>query len=440
MLSVLEKLAAKGSNLILSVDLENFDDVMLLINRFRPYILGVKLHSDIYHQGGFSSVTAGEQESWGDQIKTKFPDLLIIEDRKFCDIRNTVRLQSQEITEYADLITVHSLSGQGVIDGLRDNCLKNDCGILLIAQMSSENNLLNEDYTERTVALAEANRDIVRGFICQERLADGFLHFTPGIRIGKETDGFGQKYMTPQTAINEKGTDILIVGRGLYEDESSSSEIISSQYNTFTLWRMRQSLFENGIVSYRDKEFTLKSGVKSKVYADFRRLMGLPDMFRSMGELMCRLMFDQNVITPENMENTVIIGVPMGAIPLSTLVSQQLNLPMALLRQNRKDHGKQNLIEGVSEDTLRGSDVNVVILEDVITSGGSALETIDTLCSIGVKRENMTLVTILDRECGGLQKLEKEGQCKARSLFKLSSLTQQTQQTQQTPDQPQKIV
>jgi orotidine 5'-phosphate decarboxylase subfamily 1/orotate phosphoribosyltransferase len=407
----------RGSNVIASLDMSRSEDIYAFVENYHSYLLGVKLHSDITDDPGMI----------GPEIRKKYPQLLVIEDRKFCDIGNTVRLQSEGITLYANLITVHALPGQGIIDGLREHCLKNACRILLIAEMSSEGNLLGEEYTKKVVELAENNKDVVVGFISQRKLSNDFLHFTPGISIDSTGDGLKQRYTTPQIATKENGSDVLIVGRGLYApkevDEKITPQQFIDQFNTFDLWKMMRELRDLGIVQTRDSdEFVLKSGEKSNVYVDFRRLMAFPDTFNRMGILLCKHMFQEKLISMEASPTStnVIMGVPLGGVPLSVLVAQQLQVPLALIRPERKDHGNQNLIEGVSVDALKES--KIVLIEDVVTTGSSVIQTIDRLKEIGVNvEENVTVVSILDRGEGILRIKETTG-CIASTLFKLSEL------------------
>ncbi|KAI9877319.1 MAG: orotidine 5'-phosphate decarboxylase [Pleopsidium flavum] len=112
-------------------------------------------------------------------------------------------------------------------------------GLLLLAEMSSEGNLLTGEYTQRCVHLARQHRDFVLGFIAQHSLntepEDNFITFTPGVSLppaeeedagqdnggsssGKEKkrgDGLGQQYNTPRKMVLEEGCDIVIVGRGI---------------------------------------------------------------------------------------------------------------------------------------------------------------------------------------------------------------------------------
>lgn len=65
--------------------------------------------------------------------------------------------------------------------------------------------------------MAEDNSDFVFGFICGSRVSNKpeFLHLTPGVQLQTGGDNLGQKYLSPKEVIGEKGSDIIIVGRGI---------------------------------------------------------------------------------------------------------------------------------------------------------------------------------------------------------------------------------
>lgn len=214
----------KATNVVLSADLTDKRKLIDLLDKTKEYILGVKLHSDIIDD--FYGVKDG-YTTFIDDIKQMASDynFIIIEDRKFADIGNTVNYQSKFITSYADLVTVHSLPGYGVLDGLMENCKKNNCGVLLLAQMSSKGNLITPEYAQKTIEMAKDYEDIVVGFICQEKLTNNFLHFTPGVQLHNKNDNLGQQYNTPQYVIDEKKSDILIVGRGIYMSQNPTETI-----------------------------------------------------------------------------------------------------------------------------------------------------------------------------------------------------------------------
>jgi uridine monophosphate synthetase len=110
-------------------------------------------------------------------------------------------------------------------------------GLLLLAQMSTKGMLLDEKYTHACVEAARKRPDFVMGFISQESLneqaGDNFVHMTPGCKLppeGEEEngatiagDGLGQQYNTPAKLVG-RGTDILIVGRGIISAADPQSE------------------------------------------------------------------------------------------------------------------------------------------------------------------------------------------------------------------------
>jgi len=110
-------------------------------------------------------------------------------------------------------------------------------GLLLLAQMSSEGCLMSSEYTQACVEVARANKPAVLGFVAQENLNtqpdDAFLHMTPGCKLPPagedengevEGDGLGQQYNTPAKLIGLRGTDIVIVGRGIISAGDPPSE------------------------------------------------------------------------------------------------------------------------------------------------------------------------------------------------------------------------
>jgi uridine monophosphate synthetase len=106
--------------------------------------------------------------------------------------------------------------------------------LLLLAEMSSEGNLLTGAYTEQCVAIAREHRDFVIGFIAQRSLNtekdDNFITMTPGVSLppaGQSAvmgDGLGQQYNSPEHVVLEKGSDIVIVGRGIIKAEDRYRE------------------------------------------------------------------------------------------------------------------------------------------------------------------------------------------------------------------------
>lgn len=220
-----EIIQTKKSKICLSADMTSMSDIEKLIDKIGNHICALKIHSDIIQDFDPHVI----------RLLAMTHDFVVIDDRKFCDIGNTVKMQSKSITQYADFITVHAIPGQSIIDGLRENCLENQCGILLIAQMSTKDNLIDRQYTAATINMALNNKDVVSGFICQEKLinSDVFVYFAPGCQLETtKNDSYGQQYNTPKDLI-QKGIDVLIIGRGLYAVDDPVTNVMQYKNETF---------------------------------------------------------------------------------------------------------------------------------------------------------------------------------------------------------------
>lgn len=207
----------KKTNLCLAADVTTSETILNLAENVGPYICVLKTHVDII---------TDYSENFMNSLKSiaKKHNFLIMEDRKFADIGNTVALQYSEgqfkISSWADLVTAHSLPGQGILQGLKS--VLPDCenrGVFLLAEMSCQGNLITPQYIESTMKMATTSDvDIVAGIVCQNSSvvsSPGLIQLTPGVRIEEEVDGLGQKYNTPEMIVKENGADIGVVGRGI---------------------------------------------------------------------------------------------------------------------------------------------------------------------------------------------------------------------------------
>lgn len=119
-------------------------------------------------------------------------------------------------------------------------------------------------------------------------------------------------------------------------------------------------------------------------------------------------------IKEHNLSAKHVCGVPYTALPLATIVSVQQNIPMLVRRKEAKAYGTKKLIEGIysAGDTC-------LIVEDVVTSGSSVLDTVRDLSSEGIQVTDA--VVVVDREQGGARNIA-ECSVKMHSLFTLSFL------------------
>jgi uridine monophosphate synthetase len=216
---LLHLMASKKTNLALSADVTRKKELLTLADAIGPEICVFKTHIDIIED--FDADLTKQLK----QLASKH-NFLLFEDRKFADIGNTVQLQYRagiyHIAEWADIINAHSIPGPGVIQGLKNSGQSAPRGLLLLAEMSSQGTLARDDYTQATVKMAQQHKDFVIGFIAQHKLVEDpdFLYLTPGISLNEKSDQLSQGYIEPAQAIIQNGTDIIIVGRGIYQAQA----------------------------------------------------------------------------------------------------------------------------------------------------------------------------------------------------------------------------
>lgn len=228
---LLELMETKKTNLAVAADVTSKRELLELADSIGPEICMLKTHADII--GDWDEATGPALAALAQKHQ-----FIVFEDRKFADIGNTVLNQVSggvhRISGWADVINAHSVPGPGVISGLEAASKAVDAesgtralGLLLLAEMSSEGNLAKAlpGYTTKTVEMAEAASDFVFGFISMGKIAgDEFMYLTPGVKMVTGSDGLGQQYATPDNVIGAKGSDIIIVGRGIYRAEKPAAE------------------------------------------------------------------------------------------------------------------------------------------------------------------------------------------------------------------------
>ncbi|KAF8453488.1 Orotidine 5'-phosphate decarboxylase domain-containing protein [Terfezia claveryi] len=218
---LLSIISSKRTNLCLSIDVTSPTKVLDIVGTLAPKICLVKTHIDILTFPPDSPLSIPEFTSALSSL-AKEHNFLIFEDRKFADIGNTVSHQYgggiYRIADWAHITNAHSLPGEGIIHGLQkvadalplspqgqpEDTAR---GLLLLEEMSSAGNLFNSSgYRSSTLEMARRNKNFVMGFIAMGK-------------VGITGDALGQQYKTPEYVIRERGSDVIIVGRGIYESE-----------------------------------------------------------------------------------------------------------------------------------------------------------------------------------------------------------------------------
>lgn len=160
-----------------------------------------------------------------------------------------------------------------------------------------------------------------------------------------------------------------------------------------------------GETSRLNGSFTLRSGKVSDTYFDKYRFEADPDLLRGIAVLLASLV-------PPGTE--VLAGLEMGGIPVVTMLSQVTGLPAAFLRKQAKAYGTARYAEGASLEGRR-----VVLVEDVVSSGGAILDQLVKLRGDGVQPE--LAICVLDRESGGAENLAAAG-LTLHPLFRMSEI------------------
>ncbi len=123
-----------------------------------------------------------------------------------------------------------------------------------------------------------------------------------------------------------------------------------------------------------DEPFTWASGIKSPIYCDNRLTLTAPEVRTKVEEGLMA------VIKENYPECEVIMGTSTAGIAHAAIVGHMMGLPMGYVRSSAKDHGRTNKIEGKLEAGQK-----VVVIEDLISTGGSVLDTVEALREVGAE-------------------------------------------------------
>lgn len=160
-----------------------------------------------------------------------------------------------------------------------------------------------------------------------------------------------------------------------------------------------------------EKPFTWASGIKSPIYCDNRKTLSYPKI-----RTYIRQQFTE-VINANFGKPDVIAGVATGGIAIGALVAQEMGLPFVYVRSEAKKHGLTNMIEGEIE-----SGQTVVVIEDLISTGGSSLKAVEALKEKGCNVKGM--VAIFTYGFDEATQNFKKAKCRVETLTNYTTLVQ----------------
>lgn len=158
-------------------------------------------------------------------------------------------------------------------------------------------------------------------------------------------------------------------------------------------------------VAYLEGDFILRSGKRSKYYFDKYLFETRPEVLGPVADEIARRL-------PPGAKK--LAGPELGAVPLAAAVALKSGLPYVIVRKGAKGYGTSKAVEG-----RLAAGESVVMIEDVLTTGGAALEAAEALKAMDVRVEK--LIAVLDREEGAAENLAKAG-IPFEALFSKTSL------------------
>jgi len=135
-------------------------------------------------------------------------------------------------------------------------------------------------------------------------------------------------------------------------------------------------------------EFTLTSGKKSSYYVNMKMASTNPEILKLISEEFAKLIPDGT---------DFIAGMELGAVPLAVALSLECGIPYTMIRKRERKHGTGSRLEGPSEG-------KAVLIDDVATTGGSNVESLNVLQSEGI--DVTKIMVVVDRGEGAQEKLE----------------------------------
>lgn len=195
-----------------------------------------------------------------------------------------------------------------------------------------------------------------------------------------------------------------------------------------TAEKVAKILLQIEAVTLRPKTpFRYTSGILSPIYTDCRLIISYPKERKIIKQLYTKAIKDSRV------DFDVIAGTSTAGIPWAALIADFMNLPMIYVRGSSKDHGKKNQIEGIIKKNQKA-----IIIEDLISTGKSSVETAIALRKAGGKTSN--IFSIMNYGLARSKELFRQNNLKLISLTNLLSIINTAQKLKYISANDQKII
>lgn len=209
----------KKSNICLAVDDLDFDVVIDAVRDLGDKIVMIKIQTELYGDLHGS-------DDWTSFIYiANQKEVIILNDRKYCDIAHSFETQFSSTPVGEDAITMVPLSGPGQLETFKRIKIE-DQAVFLVLEMGNVGSLIGPEYKRGVIALAQQYRQEVAGFITRGTTPSDFLNIITGVHNEKHYDDDDQCYIRPDVAM-KNGGDLAIIGRGIMDYWSSDKSHIS---------------------------------------------------------------------------------------------------------------------------------------------------------------------------------------------------------------------
>ena len=346
-------------------------------------------------------------------------DTPVILDAKRGDIASTADAYARAAFDWlgVDALTVNPYLGE---DGVAPFLARRDRGVFLLCKTSNPSAGEVQDWSQGGEPLYRHIADRARAWSGGREIGlvmgATYPEAVAEIRAASQETWFlvpgvgaqgGDLEAVLRAGLREDGQGVLInSSRGILyaDDPRAAAEALREEINAVRradrapagakagVRRLARLLYEAGCVQFGD--FVLHSGAHSPIYVDLRRLASYPAALQEAARAYAALL--------RPLEYDRIAAIPYAGLPIGTAVSLLTGEPMIYPRREVKEHGTRRQIEG---DYDAGQ--QVVLVDDLISSGGSKLEALEPLLAAGLQCQDV--VVLINREQGGAEDLARHG-------------------------------